>query len=394
MAFDCTTGAQVEHHRVDLNDESTFVRDSFKRRVIGTREALTADNLAISEDELVRRGYPARPDPAAAPDLYAKWVKRLDSVLVAVLGTTAGAVPNGSRYGGSMNWTGLVQSVNGFTTRGMASPNNTTYEPIVPNANSASATSKYIFYEYSTQAPSPNCSGQSKCVSALWGGIGGYPEIGSKENATLFDGILIQSGFHMYGTNQVSMFVEVVPYSPKGIYDLYFGPDDDGDQIDPAQCTGNICLFSPGDDFVIAGWSSAAQDGSSASSPFNYACFVFDDITVGWTTTPAPFQTPVDLVGGQSLVYTGTTAEWVVEQIDAVNPDYQNEYIQGAAYDPGWGTHTAQTDGYVFVDQNNNAAQHSVSTASFTSVSQLAAGQVIPDTSPQSTVWLYWDQWQ
>ena len=61
---------------VDTSDSSTFtpkLQSDLEPELLGIRPALTGDLSSVSNDNLLRGGYPPRPDPVTAPQQYAKW---------------------------------------------------------------------------------------------------------------------------------------------------------------------------------------------------------------------------------------------------------------------------------------------------------------------------------
>jgi hypothetical protein len=78
------------------------------------RPALTGDPMALSNQELVKRGYPWRPDPQRAPGAYASWLKAVSKPSTFI----PAKMVNGERYhgpakiaadaGSSYNWSGYV----------------------------------------------------------------------------------------------------------------------------------------------------------------------------------------------------------------------------------------------------------------------------------------------
>jgi hypothetical protein len=81
------------------------------------RPALTGDPMALSNQELVKRGYPLRPDPQRAPGAYASWLKAVSKPstfippkTVNVEGPHHGPAKIADDAGSSYNWSGyLVQ---------------------------------------------------------------------------------------------------------------------------------------------------------------------------------------------------------------------------------------------------------------------------------------------
>jgi hypothetical protein len=71
FTIDCNiNGRSQGHYAIDLNDPTTFTRQSgsaLEPKIVRTQPAFSGDVSAISQDDLFRQGYPARPDPTSAP---------------------------------------------------------------------------------------------------------------------------------------------------------------------------------------------------------------------------------------------------------------------------------------------------------------------------------------
>jgi len=78
VTLNCALNGSQTQYAVDLNDSSTFTRQSgsdLDAKIVRTQPALTGDVSAISLDDLRRQGYPARPDPATQPEHYSQWLQ-------------------------------------------------------------------------------------------------------------------------------------------------------------------------------------------------------------------------------------------------------------------------------------------------------------------------------
>ena len=86
----------TDRYLVDLNDSSTYNLIDTTAHFNGERPPLAGDLLAPLQEDLLRAGYPPRPDPAVDPNGFNGWVtgvsrsvRRLDAVGVTLLGESA-----------------------------------------------------------------------------------------------------------------------------------------------------------------------------------------------------------------------------------------------------------------------------------------------------------------
>jgi hypothetical protein len=126
LAVTCkNNGSPSQQLVVDINDASTFKLETQAEhapRKIRVRPALTGDLSTLSTNDLLRQGYPPRPDSTANPDMYRQWVPDVShpmDVYEAVLTSRLGVRGTGI-YEGNFNtfqpapWSAFVQSPAGF----------------------------------------------------------------------------------------------------------------------------------------------------------------------------------------------------------------------------------------------------------------------------------------
>jgi hypothetical protein len=312
LTLDCTLNATPEgQYLVDLNDSSTFKRESgsaLDMRRTGVRSALKTEDLStISLNDLLQQGYPPRP-PAQSTSQYAKWVQSVTTPVdiysgpsVARFGVSArvgvdegfvsGTYPNTT-----VTWTGIVQGANGFISNGT-----------FPEA--AVWGTDYDLYSVLTLFPGSVCQGPG-CNTSIWAGIGGYITAFPGIPGVNFVGGLIQNGFDLVGTDTVYLFYEYA----------YEGPGNLG-YIKPPPG-----MFTPGDDFLLAGWSATSpscQQGDTGA----WGCYFFEDITTNWTSTIFALGKPAN------TVWAPSTVEYVAEWVSHQNANYEYDVMQGGAWD-------------------------------------------------------------
>jgi hypothetical protein len=189
--FDCTANGNTSEtttFTVDLNDSSTFFREPELLKgpqVVGELPALSGDPSTISKEELMRGGYPPRPDAAKQPDAYARWLQQVTNPTEVLGAKPIGIVGRGhanAAFQGratslytvtSYNWAGMALDPAGF--------NSTSHQP-----NSGGPA--LVSYEADITIPTAGtCPANQYCQASIWGGIGGLGEPSD-------DG-LVQSGY-------------------------------------------------------------------------------------------------------------------------------------------------------------------------------------------------------
>jgi hypothetical protein len=230
------------------------------------RPALTADPMALSNQELVKLKYPLRPDPQKAPGAYASWLKAVSKPATfippktvkvegryhgpAKISADAGTAPSGSP-----NWSGYAQYAG------------VNQSPFV-----------WIQGDWNVPALVGGENGTST-YSAFWIGLDGWVtndvvQDGTEQDAIVYDGFT---------------YVYYYPWAE-------ISPQD--------QSVMAISNFSvnPGDEI----YSQVAMGDSNGNLNPNggYAYFWIDDVTTGQSTF---FSTPFN-----SGIFSGSSAEWIM----------------------------------------------------------------------------------
>jgi hypothetical protein len=342
LALECTLGGSPQgHYVIDLADRSTFIAKEHKDlepKRIGTRPALTGDLSALSRSDLLRDGYPPRPDANRQPESYAKWLNAVtrptdiyDTVPITGLGERATGAYDGSfsLYGTTGTiWTGFVQSAGGFQNE----PQNENY----PFALYGAFYEDYLAQMY---APYSSCSEGGCSASFQWMGIGGWP-------AELFGQVnpdLLQSGFETiyYGNGpEVYLFGEWLSQSDFAPPDKWLPPGND--------------KYSSGDEFWVIG--VAGDSNCNPKSPPTKGCFTFEDLTNNWVQQGS--------VGAPSdSVWWPVTAEYIAERNGpGMNGDFFLNEMIGEAQDTNGNDHwdpgnVTASDPYIVttqIDQSGN----------------------------------------
>jgi hypothetical protein len=335
LTFNCSlSGSAKGTYFVDFSDTSTFTEESptaLTAQPIGTRPALTGDLTALSNSQLLKRGYPPRPDPQADPPQYSRWVDAISrpvTVFQPVPITYIGPRQYGQYIGNTFcNWTGFIQSADGFQSL--------TNCLLATNWEGAT----YSIYHFYSSVPyvTSGCGIGSNCATGIWAGIGGLPVAGQGSKASA----LIQSGFYMQNNGIAGLFVEFAPNSAAGPSGLPLGDD-----------------YARGDQFYIWGWSASESncEWTGSFNNTNFGCFGFQDITKGWTYSSTSMEQP-----RPSGLFLPTSGELIVENPSgSTNADYTNTPGYGTFYDENESPHpdpgaSSATDPYVYQQQNDSS---------------------------------------
>ena len=384
LLFACgPRGGPLREHHVDENDASTFtpVPDSFASRgVTGKRPALASSQLGMSVQDLLKNGYPPRPDAVKTPDLYTKWLNIvttpydvISSTPITALGVKSSIQFDGPRILGNtpipVPWTALVQDSAGFAGR-------------TDNYPMGLAGNHYDIYVVDMYNIMPSCPRGQLCETSFWGGLGGYPtaNVGLPLfTALLQSGIQFEAGWNSgvaFGGG--ALFIEYISS------DVINNPAVNPQYVPiPAGQMMNV-----GDEIQAVGYPSNGY-ACQVSNPDagNYACFDFYDLTQNWQTGLYLRGFP----GGNSFV--GSTAEFAAEWNDvptvvgpAQNVGYFAQAMAGEAFDYNGNAHMASTgDPYILIEQPGVTGSDEINRITFS----VPFGQQFADNDPQT--WFYVD---
>ena len=241
------------------------------------RPALSGNPMALSTQELIRGGYPPRPDPEKSPGAYAAWLRAVSKPATQVVPKLA-RMPN--RYhgplkiengpAGSSNWSGyaLVGSSNPF-------------DFISGRWN--------VPVTYGGELERP-------VYSALWIGLDGDGSDNVVQDGTGQDVLSYEHGSVIWTIRAYYGWKEICCQEPEVRFSNF--PVNPGDEISSyvwmADSTGNVTPYG------------------------TVAYFWFEDVTTGqYAYISTPFE---------SGVFTGSSAEWIMERptVDNVLPDLTN----------------------------------------------------------------------
>jgi hypothetical protein len=244
------------------------------------RPALEGDPMQISDSELRGRGYPPRPDPGAAPEAYASWLKAVTRAVTVIapqnvvrtdrvhgparLKKEAESIRNGPAS--STNWSGFVATGNPGTYNLLAG------DWIVPSVSGEYGISAY---------------------SSLWIGLDGWLD-GRGNHCTKTTCDVVQDGteqdvlnYYFFGIRwEVSVYypwAELFPDSERQLPNFQVSP---GDQI----------------------FSEVWFDGSNG-------WFYLENVSKS-TSIEAyePLKSALAQAPGSTATFVGNSAEWIMER--------------------------------------------------------------------------------
>jgi len=229
------------------------------------RPALAGDPMSLSRQELVRRGYPMRPDPDESPDAYAAWLRavskpatEIEPKLIRMPNRFHGALKVENGPAGSSNWSG-------YALVGTSSP--------------------FDFISGNWNVPATFGSQLGKTIySALWIGLDGAGSANVVQDGT--------------GQDVLSFVSDATTW----IIRSYYGWKEICCQ-EPEVRLSNFPV-SPGDEINSYVWMADSSGNISAYG--NMAYFWFEDVTTGqYAYLSTPFT---------SGTFSGNSAEWIMER--------------------------------------------------------------------------------
>lgn len=274
------------------------------------RPALTGDPMALSSQELVKRGYPSRPDLQKAPGAYASWLKAVSKPATFIPPKTVNvegrhhgpakvsAVPGGPAKvgndpGGSNNWSGYVLS-----SLGVSKPFD------------------WVVGLWNVPATVGGEAGTTTW-SSFWIGLDGWDsgdvvQDGTNQTVTVADGIAYRTYYP---------WTEIWPQELE-------------------QAISNFNIY-PGDEIYSEVYMGDANGNVNPWGGYGY--FWFEDLTTGqYTFLSTQFN---------SGTYYGNNAEWIMERpsINGVSGDFfdLSDYWYAVMQDPYAGTSDGNYTGYL-----------------------------------------------
>ncbi len=306
LLLNCTLNGTSSQYLVDLNDSSTFRRESgsdLAPRPNGTLPALTGDLSAISQDDLVQQGYLPRPAGPIGSPAYNQWVASVSKPTIKFMpvGVEHLGVYNYGTYKGTVSaapWNaGIEMATAGFPLTSL-NPSGTSY----PTSNSQ----LFNAYQFVITVPYYYGCSSGTCATSIWGGIGGSLITGTNGQLITPTSSLIQSGWEI-ASNQSPNIQLMWEYFVTGSSN---SPNCGGFNT-AAMPPGS---FSSGDQILMdtyAVTSSACTTLAINSAP--WACYYWEDTSVNPYVIVGPKKLQVPSCSGDKPNWIPTTWEFAAE---------------------------------------------------------------------------------
>jgi hypothetical protein len=332
LQLQCVDEAErMTTYTIEVRSDPAAAAEAEGRRVPASEEVvqppLQGDPMALTNSELVSRGFPPRPDPATAPALYARWLRTVSRPYTRVSTRTVGR-PDvsfaGSRRERSAEASSTL-SLAPFTPQPVAplpsgprelpprlmSPTLPLPPPIVASLfNSNSSTWSGAYYT--------NPVAQFFWIQADWNVPGVYGTSDSPFYSAVAEWVgLDNSGTDLYQSGTDSecivffgwtftnywMWIEMLPFAPWAVTNFPISPGDSiSIDIFVADQNGNTWFVN----------NDEGNGGLTAAD--NSVWFMLYNNTNGssfWGTLPTA---PTAVDGVSSTGYTGSTAEFILER--------------------------------------------------------------------------------
>ena len=317
LQLSCEANDQVMDHGIELRASTAAAASAGRIRQSGrARPALTGDPMLPSQEELLSRGYPMRPDPEKMPEAYATWQRivtseatEIEPRVVTRPGFRAGPpspvgpfrLPSTTTSG---NWSGFVLRY-----------------PYIRSVLNPYSPPPFVFASGEWFVPSVAGEQGVQDNSSLWVGMDG-----SGNSDVLQDG----TGQDAIGTNFLGIKWTVASYFA---WTEFFPAD--------AQQLTNFKI-SPGDHMLGQVWMGNAGSKPTFTGVFG-VCYLFN-LTTGTYTY-------VYITPPSGTTFTGISAEWIMERptIDGVLPDLSDYGV--AMILNAW---AQRTDGTVMYPSGNS----------------------------------------
>lgn len=294
-------GADHVTKTLDLTDAETFrsIEPPASPVDRATLPALGAERDSMPIAELLKRGYPPRPDAANRPEAYARWlsfVSRPISVVKPNLveaRTHAGPETTGSGSG----WGGAILTDNGPYYLSDV----TIHVPVIPTSPAAHV--------------------------VIWGGLGGSG--GFAQSA------LIQNGLALDATGSVAQY--------NAFYEYWRNAGRD------------VTNFSvrPGD--VLEAYAYPTDDNLNWNGVGTHGCFGFNNLTQGTSVSGICMAS-----NSKNPSFQGATAEFIIEPQANTVPDIGTIEIDGYAWAAGGRYADMGTDPYTLLQLSNKAGTNTI----------------------------------
>ncbi len=282
VQLSCETSEQVMDHGIELRANAASAAAASPVRQAGGRKrpALTGDPMLASQEELLSRGYPMRPDPDATPEAYATWLRIVTQEATEIEPKTV--TRPGFRGGRSTQILSpigqrLPSAIDSTNWSGFAVYRDPYIIDLRPPQPYVFATSEWFV---------PSVAGEQgvQDFSALWVGMDGLTNGDVLQDGTEQDAI----GMNVLGIKwtmaSFSAWVEFFPADSVALTNF---------------------KVSPGDHMLGQVWMGNPGSAPTLSGAFG-VCYLFDLTTGSFTTVYIP--PPL------GAAFAGSSAEWIMER--------------------------------------------------------------------------------
>jgi hypothetical protein len=349
LNLQCETGGEVMEHAIELRANAAVAESDAAARLNArtrkpgrVRPALSGDPMLPSDEELLSRGYPPRPDPEQSPEAYATWLRIVSSEFTTVEAKTvttdrSHGIPTSPVRRGFLPSTGNSSNWSGFVV----------YQD--PRLLDLNPPKPYDFASAEWYVPGVQGQPFIQDESSLWVGLDGW---GSKD--------VLQDG-----TEQQAMSIFIGSWWSITSYYAWAEFFPLGEQ--------RITNFDvePGDHMFGQVWMGNAGSKPRMDGAFG-VCLIYN-LTRGTNTL-------VYITPPAGTTFSGNTAEWIMER-PAINSVVQNLSNYGTA--SMFNAYAKRSDGTI-VDSNGNAYQLNL-TMTNSSGGKVSAVSRVSDTAMSFT---------
>lgn len=289
LQLSCEANGQTMDHAMDLRASAAAPAPAARVRPAGrTRPALTGDPTVLSQEELLSRGYPMRPDPEKMPEAYATWLRavsteatEIEPKSVARPGFRAGTLPVAPfrlpSTQNSSNWSGFSLYRDPYLIRLLNVP----------------SPQPYVFASGEWYVPSVAGEQGIQDNSVLWVGLDGQGTGDVLQDGTGQDAIGVNFLGIKWTMASIYAWTEFFPLDLQQLTNFKVGPGD--------HMLGQIWMGNVGSTPTISGVFGV--------------CFLFNLSNGSFTH--------VYIAPPAGTTFTGASAEWIMERptVNGVLPD-------------------------------------------------------------------------
>lgn len=280
--LDCNEAGVAHPYAVDFRDAAIRTRPAIARRADAViRPALSGDPRLVTQAELVKGGYPLRPDPDRSPAMYATWLRAVSTPTELVGRGFVARAGVDTHYGNGASGTLKEESPWG----GAELNAGTSYSVVVA--------------QWTLPSSIPSVSQGGVYTAPIWAGLDGDTDHGGSPDViqagTTFEVIGIQLGKTSLVASYGGVFGWAEYYSPTGT------------AAPTTPYTAGITI-SIGETIMVEAYP--CDSNGNANMHGGYAFFEVEDVTTGKATT----TTAGNFIKAPDNQFVGGTAEFIIEK--------------------------------------------------------------------------------